>query len=129
MTFATANGVPPGPTDHDPQRAATRRRPEHPSQAPSIQDGQKTRPRPRQTAAITCSGCTARWTGHHRAHCGSCHATFAAPGLFDRHWRTTGGPHGDCVPPASVGLRLVDDMWHGQPMTEVELHRVRHRQR
>src|SRR5690349_25047401 len=34
---------------------------------------------------VTCAGCVSRWYGIERAHCVSCHRTFAAVDLFDQH--------------------------------------------
>jgi hypothetical protein len=34
---------------------------------------------------VTCAGCGHRWYGIERAHCASCHRTFAALDLFDQH--------------------------------------------
>lgn len=64
----------------------------------------------------SCSGCDARWTGQNRAHCGSCHRTFAGAGYFDRHRRAYA-----CVDPATIdGLDEVDGIWRGPGMTEAQ---------
>jgi hypothetical protein len=34
---------------------------------------------------VTCAGCEHRWYGIERAHCASCHRTFADLDLFDQH--------------------------------------------
>jgi hypothetical protein len=48
---------------------------------------------------VTCAGCGQRWYGIERAHCASCHRTFAALDLFDQHR----GNH-LCHNPVSLGM-------------------------
>lgn len=65
----------------------------------------------------TCGGCLARWSGHTKAHCGSCHRTFSTVGNFDRH-RSKDGERGSCLHPASVGLVErggLDPVWSMPP--------------
>ena len=48
---------------------------------------------------VTCAGCVSRWYGIERAHCVSCHRTFAAVDLFDQH-----RVDHLCRNPASLGM-------------------------
>ena len=48
-----------------------------------------------------CGGCDNRWPGVSRAHCRSCHRTFAGFGLFDRH-RRLDGEEGTCLDPELI---------------------------
>lgn len=62
----------------------------------------------------TCGGCPSHWTGLSVAHCGACHETFSAVGLFDQHRRS-----GQCVDPATLtGMSRRDGMWRGPEMTD-----------
>ena len=55
----------------------------------------------------TCGGCTTRWRGISRCHCGACHETFTSITGFDMHRKA-----GRCVPPAAAGLiQRSDDLW------------------
>ena len=81
----------------------------------------------------TCAACTTSWTGVAVAHCGSCHQTFAGPGLFDRH-RQQYGERGRCVDPAEVrgrdGYRILflrDGMWRGPEADDEKLTALRGR--
>lgn len=51
-------------------------------------------------------GCGGAEVTPSRAHCGTCHVTFAGVGLFDRHWRG-----GLCVPPEKMGLIRKGSFW------------------
>jgi hypothetical protein len=73
-----------------------------------------------------CSGCDARWGGVERAHCASCHRTFAGVWLFDKH-RAVTGCRGRCQDPAGLvegGKRIAflrdDGIWHGPQMTAAD---------
>lgn len=60
------------------------------------------RTRAYQDLPHTCR-CGARWSGSNTCHAACCHLTFSGVESFDIHRRG-----GDCKPPASVGLQLVD---------------------
>jgi len=49
--------------------------------------------------SISCAGCGDRWYGIDRAHCTSCHRTFADADLFDCH-----RVEDDCVNPVRLGM-------------------------
>jgi hypothetical protein len=85
-----------------------------------------------QQVAITCSACTAEWTGLTRAHCAAlgCHQTFASVALFDAH-RSAAGLHGACLAPAHVltktGKRVMelrDGVWRGPAMTREQIEKA-----
>lgn len=69
--------------------------------------------------------CGHTWTALGAAHCSSCHRTFSAVGLFDKH-RSAVGDHGRCHNPAEILhnrtqeqlMHFRDDMWRGPEMTD-----------
>lgn len=77
-----------------------------------------------QPGVITCSGCTAEWTGVSRAHCSGCHHTFTGITAFDRH-RDAGGddePHGFCHAPDVCGLvEREQGIWGAPAMTRKQI--------
>jgi hypothetical protein len=48
---------------------------------------------------VTCGRCRQRWYGIDRAHCATCHRTFADADFFDRH-----RVDDDCRNPATLGM-------------------------
>jgi hypothetical protein len=62
---------------------------------------------------VTCTGCTHRWYGIERAHCTSCHRTFADVELFDRH-----RVDHECRNPASLGMAKhpKSGVWEPRPV-------------
>jgi len=62
---------------------------------------------------VTCTGCTHRWYGIERAHCTSCHRTFADVDLFDRH-----RVDHECRNPASLSMikHARSGVWEPRPV-------------
>lgn len=50
---------------------------------------------------ITCSKCTAVWTGEGRCHCSKCHNTFGGLTSFDQHRKGY-----RCLQPSKLDLTL-----------------------
>lgn len=59
----------------------------------------------RRSQVASCR-CGAEWSAIFGAHCGQCHRTFASVDGYEAHQ-----PEGECVDPATVGLRLELAYW------------------
>lgn len=82
-----------------------------------------------QPVAITCSGCTAEWTGLGKAHCSAegCHRTFTSVSGFERHRGpiSEGAPRGFCPNPSSLGLvERVGGLWGAPAMTREQIEKA-----
>jgi hypothetical protein len=62
---------------------------------------------------VTCTGCIHRWYGIERAHCRSCHRTFADVDLFDRH-----RVDHECRNPAALSMikHAQSGVWEPRPV-------------
>lgn len=90
------------------------------SAAQDAGDAGSARERTAQPVAITCSGCTAKWSGVTRAHCSGCHRTFTGVSAFDRHRED-----GACLDPASLGMVERDGgLWGAPAMTPEQIDAV-----
>lgn len=70
----------------------------------------------------TCGGCDTVWDGQtRRAHCATCHHTFASPRLFDRH-RWARGRGWGCYTPQSLNMVLTDGTWYDDGTEEEGEH-------
>ncbi len=80
-----------------------------------------------QRGAITCSGCTAKWTGLGRAHCSSCHMTYTGISAFEQHRGaiSEGAPRGFCHDPVSLGMvEREPNLWGSPAMTREQIEKA-----